>query len=180
MPVLPLALPWAVSPTSEVDLTATEAALRVEVGANYGPLASAQTEASGAKADWSWRPTLIEFRAVVVFAWGRMPDAGEVPSPSERYGRDQIPFEADETSYGPGRERFDTWWLEKAQAPDSGIYEVKGAEWLWPVEFDKSRFRHFVIEGHDTYVEVVAETVFWRDGSPSSSWSQCSLLAASF
>lgn len=171
MPALPLALPWAVSPTADPDLTATASGLCLHLGVGYGPLAQ---EMEG---DWSWRPTLVEFRGVMAFAWGRMPEAGERPSPSERYGRGQIPFEDDETSCGPGRERYRERWLRTGMAPDSGIYQVRGAEWLWTVEADRQRFHHFVVEGHDHYVEVLAASVYWKDDSEVGDWTQCVLPA---
>jgi hypothetical protein len=63
--------------------------------------------------------------------------------------------------------RFRNEWRTSGLCPIPGIYEVKQSLWLQGVA---SSYRHFLIEGHDAYVEVLAEDWSWKSQRVLRDW----------
>jgi hypothetical protein len=57
--------------------------------------------------------------------------------------------------------RFFATWTDTGICPDPGVYEVRDSEWSKAVGAGTS-VRHFLIVGHDSYVEVLAEKLTWQ------------------
>lgn len=55
--------------------------------------------------------------------------------------------------------RFAEEWRTTGNCPMPGFYEVEQSRWR---EETRSTLRHFLIEGHDAFVEVLAEDWSWR------------------
>jgi hypothetical protein len=53
-------------------------------------------------------------------------------------------------------------WIETSFCPDSGVYEVENSLWLIQVHGNKWNLKHFIIQGHDSWVELLAEEVKWE------------------
>lgn len=56
-------------------------------------------------------------------------------------------------------------WRERGHCPESGFYVAKSSDWLdTALGYRKHpAMRHFVIDGRDGYVEVLAESFTWRE-----------------
>jgi hypothetical protein len=56
-------------------------------------------------------------------------------------------------------------WLETGICPDPGVYEVRSSNWLREIReetgYEWLDYHHYLILGHDVYVEVIAKG--WRD-----------------
>lgn len=51
-------------------------------------------------------------------------------------------------------------WRRTSICPDPGMYEIENSPWLRELNFPEDR--HFLILGHDAYVEVLAEDWKWE------------------
>lgn len=74
-------------------------------------------------------------------------------------------FDSDVYQTPPGEEGFRSFrelWATTGCCPTPGFYEVLDSRWL--VEMDAARFgcRHFVLEGHDMWLELLALDFAWR------------------
>lgn len=72
------------------------------------------------------------------------------------------PGEPVEETLQRGRE----WWLATGTAPDAGMYVVEGSPRM--AEFGNlgPQYRHYILSGHDEYVEVIARGWSWETGQP--------------
>jgi hypothetical protein len=59
-------------------------------------------------------------------------------------------------------------WVASGLCPRPGVYRVENSVWL--EEENASRFgcRHYVLEGHDMWIEVIAKSFEWRWSGPST------------
>lgn len=66
--------------------------------------------------------------------------------------------------------RFRAEWRRNVNCPDPHFYEVLASTWI--VEEGAQRFgcRHFVLVGHDMWVEVLSMSATWRWTEPSATW----------
>jgi len=134
-----------------------------------------------ASEDTAASPTVVGFfathadgstsRARLVFRfglWVRM---------SLAHGDDEVVREADYdwshvpqlsagADYQVSRRRRYELWRSTGLCPDPHAYEVIGSSWLaahdHPVGPDRDRLHHYLVLGHDAYVEVLA-TGWWAD-----------------
>ena len=63
-----------------------------------------------------------------------------------------------ERAYADSRAR----WVSTGRCPDPGVYQVESSAWL--VEAGAARFgcRHYVVVGHDMWIEVLCLGLSWR------------------
>lgn len=73
------------------------------------------------------------------------------------------------SDFNPELDDIDTWllsfkqeWIRTSICPDPGFYEVKNSFWLQEVKLDESRYKHFLVKGHDAYVEILARNWSWK------------------
>lgn len=61
-------------------------------------------------------------------------------------------------------ERCHRTWFATGNCPDSGFYYAKESAWLatLPTFFQRD-FRHYVVDGRDGYVELIAQQFAWRE-----------------
>lgn len=72
-------------------------------------------------------------------------------------GRDDVHTESE---YG----RYRRKWMETGICPDSGFYVAKQSDWLATLPaFFQSGFRHYVLDGRNGYVEVIAKQFAWQE-----------------
>ena len=103
-------------------------------------------------------------RVVMQFArgqWVKMsPAAGDGSAfPVELYDQSKLPMtdvEIDDYST-----RFNALWSSSQRCPDPGIYEIHNSRWLLETGAAKFGCKHYVIDGHDAYAEVLAPSVKW-------------------
>jgi hypothetical protein len=64
-------------------------------------------------------------------------------------------------------------WVRSGICPDPNIYEVEGSHWLDETRAANDRhkkWRHYVIQGHDAYAEIIAEGCTILEGQVLSAW----------
>ncbi|APW61147.1 hypothetical protein BSF38_02651 [Paludisphaera borealis] len=57
--------------------------------------------------------------------------------------------------------RFWNTWRQTGLCPDPGVYSIEFSDWLRILSPKADDFKHFMICGHDSYIEVVARTFSW-------------------
>jgi len=60
-------------------------------------------------------------------------------------------------------QRVHDLWLATGACPDPGMYEVEGSTWLASLGHPRHA-RHFLLLGHDDYLEVIASGWKWKPG----------------
>ncbi len=65
--------------------------------------------------------------------------------------------------------RFWAEWRQTGFCPQSGFYEVNFSPWLEETGYAKSSYKHFIVLGHDAYVEVLAKGWSWKS---EGNWEQ--------
>lgn len=66
--------------------------------------------------------------------------------------------------------RFQEQWLATGLCPVPGMYEVHDSLWLRETGTDPKEYRHYLIEGHDGYVEVIARGYHWCSRRELKGW----------
>jgi hypothetical protein len=62
--------------------------------------------------------------------------------------------------------RVEKIWLSTGQTPDPGMYEVRRSRQLQSAGLPEGEWHHYLMLGHDEYLEVVARSWSWRPGQP--------------
>lgn len=57
---------------------------------------------------------------------------------------------------------FRNMWVSSGKCPDPGVYEVEHSEWARLQRAERFGCKHFLVLGHDIYVEVLALDLSWR------------------
>lgn len=60
--------------------------------------------------------------------------------------------------------RMGRLWKATGFCPDPRMYEVRDSYWLRELELDANQWRHYILLGHDEYVEVAARQFDWQPG----------------
>lgn len=63
-------------------------------------------------------------------------------------------------------ERIRDLWLTTGICPDPGMYEVRNSPLLTEIAVQANELRHYLMLGHDEYVEVLAKGWGWEAGQP--------------
>ena len=63
-------------------------------------------------------------------------------------------------------ERSRDLWLTTGICPDPGMYEVKNSPLLTEFAMQSNELRHYIMLGHDEYIEVLAKGWDWEAGQP--------------
>lgn len=61
-----------------------------------------------------------------------------------------------------GRRYYWSRWKQTGVCPDPNMYEVERSVWLREVRPRSSDFKHYLMVGHDAYVEVIAKGWKWE------------------
>jgi hypothetical protein len=152
--LVPLPVAWMVSPSVPfLELRASEDPIRTPTAVSlFG------THLDGA----SSRVTLV-FDAAL---WARMCPSysdGEVV-PEGDYDWSGVPQLSTGSDFRESVSRRRSRWLETGLCPDPRAYEVTFSPWLAQLRFTTVQgqsLRHYLVLGHDVYVEVLATS--WRD-----------------
>ena len=59
-------------------------------------------------------------------------------------------------------------WLSTGLSPDPRMYEVRQSLWFDELGLSSRGLKHYLLLGHDEYVEVVAEDWKWEPGQPTA------------
>lgn len=60
--------------------------------------------------------------------------------------------------------RIDDQWRNTGACPDPGMYEVKNSTWLRDLGLSRASLHHFILLGHDDYLEIIADGWQWELG----------------
>ena len=70
-------------------------------------------------------------------------------------------YDGDMANYLDWRQKM---WMETGMCPHSGFYVAKESEWLATLpSFYRHRSQHYVVDGRDGYVELLARSFSWRE-----------------
>ena len=149
-------VPWMVSPSvPEIRIGIVENA-HARVALDVAVLPSAPNDASG----------LVNRGVEVLFRHGQWvrtyPPASDTdPVPIGLFDRSALEFKSVTGDLDGWMRRFREEWRRQGNCPDPGFYEVLGSQWI--VEEHAARFgcRHFVLVGHDLWMEVLCTDVEW-------------------
>lgn len=178
----PLKVPWQVSPSTPfLRLLATEqqeeCPTQITFVAHFGlnertdqqgigfEKASQasnpyQTVVENGKESKSHSLVKIEFQAG---CWARMSPAfsgREVLNPHE-FDSSLIPYSSLPTDIGAWVRDFQSLWMKSGNCPNPGAYTIEFSEWIERVGY--ADFQHFLIKGHDAYIEVLARDWKWEE-----------------
>ena len=68
-------------------------------------------------------------------------------------------------------EKFYTYWKEANVCPDPRMYEVENSKWLEnEARAVRLGCKHFIILGHDSYIEILAKNWDWVSLGGLSNW----------
>ena len=91
-------------------------------------------------------------------------------SDKEVIAEDDFDWDAVPTSLLPGETieeniaRRKKMWLETGQCLDPRMYEVHDSPWLQELRLSEADVHHYILVGHDEYVEVIASGWKWEKG----------------
>jgi len=73
-----------------------------------------------------------------------------------------MPDESIEENIGRTRDL----WLSTGICPDPGLYEVRNSDLLSEFPQQSNELRHYMLLGHDEYIEVLAKGWSWEADQP--------------
>lgn len=145
-------VPWIVSPSvPELRISITEnghTVVRVDVG----------TLPSSVDASLTTRGVEVIFHHG---QWVRTYPAIDDIDPMREHAFDSssIPYGSDDAP--DALRRFREAWVHSGVCPDSRFYEVVGSTWIADENAARFGCRHFVIVGHDIWMELLAVDYEW-------------------
>jgi hypothetical protein len=95
--------------------------------------------------------------------WARMSPAfsdREVLSQRE-FDTSLIPYSTRPGNLEVWLQDFQSFWLKSGNCPDPGAYTVESSAWVESLKL--TGFEHFVIQGRDAYIEVLAREWKWNE-----------------
>lgn len=188
----PVSVPWEVSAsTSFLRLCAVESELPTEVTfvGHFG-LEHTETDDESLSADLPKIVSQAGLEAALnvhklvgpyqlvrlVFpngSWARLSPAysGREVVKEDDYDWSEIAFiTRARTDLRAAREEFWTDWRATALCPDPGMYEVLDSRWSKAVHGDYRNYNHYLIMGHDAYVDVLATGWRWESLGALRGW----------
>jgi hypothetical protein len=91
----------------------------------------------------------------------------EVLDPRE-FDCSMIPYSSTPNDIGAWLRDFQSLWMKSGNCPNPGAYTVESSEWV--SRLSVAGFVHFLIKGHDAYVEVLANDWKWEEVKKLPSW----------
>ncbi len=151
--LIPCGVPWSISPsTSGVTLIHRETDVQPECSVVFG---GGRLQDSGRTDD---RRIEITFNLCYYSRTGPH---------SDTEGVEAIGYDVVQSFEGAGRDYLE-WrqkeWQKNGLCPDSGFYVAHESAWLQSLpNFFHKDYRHYVIDGRDGYVELIAKSFKWRE-----------------
>lgn len=72
-----------------------------------------------------------------------------------------VPYSNGITNIGGWLSDFQSLWLKSGNCPDPCVYTIESSDWLQTIGLEG--LEHFVIKGHDAYIEVLARNWKWEE-----------------
>ena len=170
----PCRVPWMISPSgSGVTLTHSESGIKPECSVGFWAFRKSETDTTGS------HRISIAFEDCYYARVGHHEDSESV----EGIGY-LLELECNLRDVFAFMKWVEQTWIASGFCPQSGFYYAKESEWLasLPSNFQKHA-RHYVIDGRDGYVEVIASRFTWQewlspDSPPENGPSQEILVAS--
>jgi len=154
-------LPWMLSP-SVSDL-------RVEVIENGDCVISAEVAVLPESAPLT--NALDNRRVSLTFAGGQWvrthPYLGDHVIPPNLFEPPQKPW-FDRLSVQRSLRQCRELWVSSGHCPNSRVYQVQNSSWIREQNAERYGCQHFVLQGHDIWVELLAKSFRWRWSGASS------------
>jgi hypothetical protein len=90
------------------------------------------------------------------------------PIPGDLFDRGSLGTGADLGDPDAWLRRFRVQWRDQGNCPDPGFYEVAESAWISEVNAARFGCQHFVLAGHDLWMEVLCMGFTWRWTEPGS------------
>jgi len=84
----------------------------------------------------------------------------EVLDPQE-FDTTLIPYSSPPSDVGSWLRDFQSLWMKSGNCPDPCAYMVESSQWVNRLALHD--FKHFLIQGHDAYAEVLARGWKWEE-----------------
>ena len=155
----PCRVPWTISPsTSAVTLTHSESDVEPECTVVFG----------GGRITEDYHIDSRRIDVVFKMCYHARIGPHDDSETIEAIGyKIDAPIDADTEA---GYEEYQRAWKTTGICPDSGFYVAKQSEWLPSLPaFFQTDFQHYVIDGRDGYVELIAKHFAWQEWM----WSNC-------
>lgn len=186
----PLKVPWQVSPsTPYLRLLAAESqresatqvvfvahfglrserTTRQEVGFSNATVASDphQLSAQPGKESKTHSLVRIEFRGGLYARISPSFSDSEVVNPRE-FDTSLIPYSDPPRDIGAWLKDVQSLWMKTGSCPHPNAYTVESSQWIDGLGLNE--FEHFLIQGHDAYVEVLARGWKWEEVKKLPDW----------
>lgn len=164
----PIECEWSISPSaSDLDVSVQEdgdctvTALVVvpeELSSESAKEMKLVTKRVRLRFEWAgWVRLCPSFSDLETIEPGRF-DFSEIPFHDE-----SIPVtERNESTTSALHREANNAWIETGQCPDPGIYEIKNSTWLVESTAIKFGCKHFVIDGREMFVEILAQDLHFE------------------
>lgn len=167
----PLPVPWKVAGGGScLKLDASESGtgqpLRVLLGVVFGPLTQPRTIPEDEAALTSARGSELKYIEIVfrgAVAATFLPsfsDQEVIPEAEFDWSQVGADYSLDD-SLDAFRRRFWEDWSSSGRCPDPGVYVLKKSAMLDSLCKGRKEYLHYVVCGHDNYVEVIARGYSW-------------------
>ena len=189
--LMPLHAPWRVSPSTPfLRLVALESASQEQTHVEfvaYNQCEDASSAASGTSLRVVQPPNAFQgaktdergpYRLLRIVFKGSV-GARMYPAHSDSQVVDESSYDWTQVPgrWSPGEdiysylERDRATWLQTGVCPDPRVYEVVNSPWLEEMQMESDqRWKHYLILGHDAFVEVIAEGHEIIEGQVLGGW----------
>jgi len=102
--------------------------------------------------------------------WARISPAfsdREMINPHE-FDTSLIPYSNQPDDVGVWLKDFQSLWMKSGRCPDPGAYVVEPSQWISSLGL--KGFEHFLIQGHDAFIEVLARHWKWEEIKKLPDW----------
>jgi len=172
--LIPVKVSWQVSPSAPfLSLGALEfggaESIRLDCSVNFGANASASLDGSESSVDATVSSRIRLFFRLGAYArfCSAFSDREVVQDNCYDWSAVSGRRRLGETLSG-WAERVRSEWRDTAICPNPRMYEVESSPWLVETQLTASSFKHFLVLGHDFYVDVISQEWRWEVADPSS------------
>jgi hypothetical protein len=92
---------------------------------------------------------------------------GEVVNPRD-FDASLIPYSNPPNDVGVWLRDFQSLWMKSGNCPDPCAYTVESSRWISDLAL--TGFEHFLVQGHDAYIEVLARDWKWEEINKLPDW----------
>lgn len=176
----PVEVPWMISPSTpyllmtvpeDPSIGPTEVRLLAFLGTNTeGSAKSANGVSSSVNivnSPWLNPECKVNGLQKVLLSFTNCQYVRRCPGVSDSESFDTSKFQlAGSLAISPRSLDWDKYWKTTGNCPNPRVYEVANSHWLDELMYPESGLRHFVIEGHDAYFELIADGFTWHRLQP--------------